>query len=57
MRRALDAENEHKSMAEVKKNISVKDTIGWSAEAWRDVTQYTIRLVGTRFYLKSMRLW
>ena len=42
MRRALDEQNEHKSMAEVKKIISVRDTIEWSSHAWRDITPYTL---------------
>ena len=42
MRRALDEKNEHKSMAEVKKTISVKDAIEWSSMAWGDITPYTL---------------
>ena len=42
MRRALDEKNEHKSMAEVKKTISVKDAIEWSSQAWGDITPYTL---------------
>ena len=38
MRNASDDENQHRSMAEVKKSISVKDAIDWSAHAWRDIT-------------------
>ena len=43
IRRALDEDNEHRSMAEVKKSISIKDAIDWSAQAWREITPYTLR--------------
>ena len=43
MRRALDEDNEHRSMADVKKSISIKVPIDWSAQAWREITPYTLR--------------
>ena len=43
MRKALDEDNESKSMAEIKKSITIKDAIRWSAEAWEDIAPYTLR--------------
>ena len=43
MRRALSDEFRNSSMKEVLKTISIKDAIGWSAQAWQNVSAETIR--------------
>ena len=43
MRRALSYEFRNSSMKEVLKTVSIKDAIGWSAQAWQNVSAETIR--------------
>ena len=42
MRTALSEINEKKPIIEVKKSITIRDAIHWAAEAWLDVSTYTI---------------
>ena len=42
MRTALSEDNESKTLAEVKKIITIKDAIFWSAEAWSEITPHNI---------------
>ena len=42
MRTALNEDNECKPLAEVKKNITIKNAIFWSAEAWSEITPHSI---------------
>ena len=42
MRTALNELNEKRSMIEVKKSITIGDAIHWAAEAWSDISSYTL---------------
>ena len=42
MRTALNEDNECNPLAEVKKNITIKNAIFWSAEAWSEITPHSI---------------